>query len=127
MLKWIFIFMLIPVTEILIYIQLGKYIGLPAVMLLILGTGVAGVILTRQQGFYILTRVRADLQSGVVPRNQLLDGLLVLTGAIMLLTPGLLTDLTGFSFLIPFTRYHIREFIKKRLRKWINEGKIIIY
>ncbi|WP_418792442.1 FxsA family protein [Phosphitispora sp. TUW77] len=125
MLKWIFLFMLVPAAEIFIYIQLGKYAGLPVVVLLILGTGAAGVILTKQQGFYILTRVRENLQSGIVPGNQLLDGLIVLVGAIMLLSPGLLTDLAGFSFLIPFTRFYVREIIKKRLRKRINEGKII--
>jgi len=47
MLKWILIFMLIPATEIFIYIQLGKYVGMPVVVLLILATGAAGVILSR--------------------------------------------------------------------------------
>ncbi len=127
MLKWILIFMLIPATEIFIYIQLGKYVGMPVVVLLILATGAAGVILSRQQGFYIIKRVRENLQSGIVPGNQLLDGLLVLVGAILLLTPGLLTDLTGFLLLLPWSRVYVREFIKKRLRRWMDEGKVIFY
>ncbi|MBU7005119.1 FxsA family protein [Phosphitispora fastidiosa] len=127
MLKWILVFMLIPAAEIFIYIQLGKYVGMPAVVLLILATGAAGVILSRQQGFYIIQRFRENLQSGVVPGNQLVDGLLVLVGSILLLAPGLLTDLTGFIFLLPLTRVYVREFIKKRLRRWIDEGKVIIY
>jgi len=127
MIKWILFFMLIPVTEIYIYIQLGKYAGIPATLALILGTGIAGVILTKQQGFYILKRFREDIGSGIVPGNRLLDGLLILVGAVLLITPGLLTDLTGFSFLLPFTRFYIREFLKKKLRKWINEGKVNFY
>ena len=127
MIKWILFFMLIPVTEIYIYIQLGKYAGIPATLVLILGTGIAGVILTKQQGFYILKRFREDIGLGIVPGNRLLDGLLILVGAVLLITPGLLTDLTGFSVLLPFTRFYIREFLKKKLRKWINEGKVNFY
>jgi len=116
--------MAIPVAEIIIYIQLGKHIGLLPTLLLILGTGIAGVILTRQQGFYIIARVRQEMQSGMVPGNQLLEGLLILIGAVLLITPGLLTDLTGFALLLPYTRVYFREFLKRKIRLWVQQGKV---
>jgi UPF0716 protein FxsA len=125
--RWIAFFTIIPVTEIIIYVQLGQYIGVLPTLVLILGTGAAGVILTRQQGFYILAKVKEELRMGSVPGNQLLEGLLVLIGAVLLITPGLLTDITGFIVLFPFTRVYIREILKRKLRKWVNEGKIDIY
>lgn len=124
MINWILLFMAIPVAEIIIYIQLGKHIGLLPTLLLILGTGIAGVILTRQQGFYIIARVRQEMQSGMVPGNQLLEGLLILIGAVLLITPGLLTDLTGFALLLPYTRVYFREFLKRKIRLWVQQGKV---
>lgn len=127
MYKWIALFIIIPVSEVIIYIELGHYIGIIPTLVLIFGTGIAGAILARQQGFYILTRIREELRAGIVPGNQMLDGLLVLAGALLLLTPGLLTDITGMVLLVPFTRFYVRELLKKKLAKWIREGKINLY
>lgn len=128
MFKWLLLlFITIPVTEIAIYIQLGKYIGLWPTLTLIFGTGIAGAILAKQQGFFILSKIRGELETGTVPGNHLIDGLLLLAGALFLLTPGLLTDIAGFVLLLPFTRLLFREFLKNKLRKWIQTGKINFY
>ncbi len=127
MIKWVLLFVAVPAAEVIIYVKLGRLIGLVPTLALILGTGIAGAILAKQQGFYIITRIREEIQSGVVPGNRLLDGLLVLAGALLLLTPGLLTDLAGFVLLLPVTRVYIREFLKRKLRKWIREGKVNLY
>lgn len=124
MLKWILLFISVPVAEVIIYIVLGKHIGLLPTLTLIFGTGIAGAILAKQQGFSIVTRIRSDLQAGVIPGNHVLEGLLVFAGAVLLLTPGLLSDIAGFVLLWPFTRRYLREFLKKKLRKWIDEGRV---
>lgn len=127
MIGWVILFIAVPVAEVVIYIELGRYIGIIPTLALIFGTGIAGVILAKQQGFYIITRIREEILSGRVPGNQMLDGLLILAGALLLLTPGLLSDMAGFILLLPFTRVYIREFLKKKLRKWIRDGKVQIY
>ncbi|MHB9094967.1 MAG: FxsA family protein [Eubacteriales bacterium] len=126
MVKWILLFIAVPVAEVIIYIKLGKIIGLFPTLALIFGTGIVGVILARQQGFQIMNAVRTEIAVGRVPGNQLIDGFLILIGAVFLITPGLLTDLAGFFLLVPFTRVRVREFLKRKIRKWIREGKTSI-
>ncbi len=127
MLKLILLFIAVPVVEIIIYIKLGGYIGVFPTLALILGTGIAGAVLAKQQGFYIINRIKQELQAGIVPGNQLLEGLLVLIGALLLLTPGLLTDMVGFILLLPVTRRYVREMLKRKLQEWIREGKVNFY
>lgn len=124
MLKWFLLFVSVPVAEVIIYIVLGKNIGLLPTLALIFGTGIAGAVLAKQQGFSIINRVRSDLQAGIIPGNHLLEGFLILTGALFLMTPGLLTDIAGFILLWPVTRKYIRELLKLKLRKWIDDGRI---
>jgi len=127
MFKWILLFIAVPVAEVVIYIELGRHIGLVPTLTLIFVTGIAGAVLAKQQGFYIVRQIRNELRAGIVPGNQVLDGLLLLIGAVLLLTPGLLTDITGFVFVLPFTRRYIREWMKKKLKKWILNGKVNFY
>ena len=127
MLKWILLFIAVPVAEIIIYVQLGKLIGIPLTLVFIFGTGIIGVMLAKHQGLNTLTRARYEIAEGRVPGNHLLDGLLILLGAAFLITPGLLTDVLGFFLLIPYTRFTAREFLKRKLRKWINSGVINTY
>jgi len=127
MLKLMVLFIVIPMLEIIIYIELGKLIGVPLTLAFIFGTGIAGAFLAKHQGLYTLTRARNEVAQGRVPGNHLLDGLLILIGAMFLITPGLLTDLGGFFLLIPNTRFIVREFLKRKIRKWINTGRINTY
>lgn len=122
--KLFLLFMILPILEIILYIQMGKYIGVVPTLLMILGTGIAGVFLARQQGFITMVRAREELRYGRVPGSELLDGLLIFTGAIFLLTPGLITDLTGFVLLLPSTRKIVRRVLKKKLKKWVEMGQI---
>lgn len=125
--KLLLVFIIVPVTEIVIYIKLGQYIGLWPTLLLIFGTGIVGVFLVRTQGFQIIRQVRSELNQGRIPGNELVDGLLVLAGGLLLLTPGLLTDAAGFFMLLPPTRRIIREFFKRKIKKWIDNDRIFLY
>lgn len=125
--KWILLFITVPLAEIIIYVQLGRFIGIPLTLAVIFGTGIIGVILAKRQGLSTINRARAEMAQGRVPGNHLLDGLLILVGAVFLMTPGLLTDLAGFFLLIPDTRGVAREFLKRKIRKWINKGTVNTY
>ncbi|TLM90915.1 MAG: membrane protein FxsA [Actinobacteria bacterium] len=127
MARLLLLFIIVPVAEVVIYIKLGQVVGLWATLALIFGTGIAGAFLARTQGFQIIQQVRYEIAQGRIPGNEMVDGALVLAGGLLLLTPGLLTDVTGFLLLLPPTRKLIRELLKKKIRKWVDNGQIYFY
>ncbi|QTL99517.1 FxsA family protein [Iocasia frigidifontis] len=122
--KLLLAFTIIPLLELALLIKIGEYIGLIPTILLVGLTGVLGVSLARSQGFIVVRKIKESLQQGKMPADDLLAGLLILIGGTMLLTPGLLTDLTGFSLIIPFTRGYYTGFIKKRFVNYLRKNNI---
>jgi len=120
-------FTLIPLLELALLIKIGQYLGaLPTIFLVVI-TGGVGVFLAKNQGLLVLRKIQDDLTQGIVPGNALIDGLLVLVGSILLITPGLITDITGFSLLLPFSRSFLREYLKKKFGDLIEAGRVNIY
>lgn len=106
--------LLVPLVEIYVMIKVGGIIGaLPTVILVVL-TAVAGASLARVQGLATLQRLQATLARGEAPASEMLEGVLLLVGALLLLTPGFITDLLGFACLIPVTRRALAWQILKR-------------
>jgi len=100
----ILLFLLVPLVEIYFLIKVGSVIGaLPTVALVVL-TAVIGAALARQQGLATLQRLQATLARGETPAIEMLEGVLLLIGALLLLTPGFFTDALGFFCLLPVTR-----------------------
>jgi len=98
------LFLLVPVVEIYLLIKIGGVIGaFPTVVLVIL-TAVIGAALARYQGLATLQRLQATMARGETPAIEVFEGVLLLVGALLLLTPGFMTDLLGFACLIPVTR-----------------------
>ena len=98
------LFLLVPLVEIYLLIKIGGVIGaLPTVVLVVL-TAVLGAALARHQGLVTLQRLQATMARGEAPAIEMFEGVLLLVGALLLLTPGFLTDLLGFACLIPQTR-----------------------
>ncbi len=102
--RLLLLFSLVPVIEIYFLIEVGSRIGTLNTLAIILVTGILGAYLTRQQGFYVISQIRSTSGEGRIPGKELLHGLFVLIGGITLLTPGLLTDIAGFTMLIPYFR-----------------------
>lgn len=108
-----FLFLIVPLIEIWILIQVGQQIGaFPTILLLIL-MSIAGGILAKREGLAVWTRFRRTLARGEVPSAEAIDGVLVLFGAALLLTPGFLTDLFGLALLIPASRAGVRRAVMK--------------
>lgn len=126
LLKLFLAFTLVPIVEIYFLIQLGRVFGLLTTIILVLGTGIVGAWLARQQGMQTMLRVRNNLQQGVMPAEDLLDGFLILIAGIVLLTPGLLTDCTGILLLIPPVRFHFKRYLRKKFDEWINTHDVQI-
>ncbi len=113
-------FIVIPIVEFALLIEIGRRLGTIDTLLLIFGTGILGAYLARLEGFRILYRIQRDLASGTIPGEQLFDGLLVLVSGVVLITPGLLTDIVGLLLLFPPTRYPIKSFIRRRVRNRVS-------
>jgi UPF0716 protein FxsA len=124
MLKLLLLFTLMPLVEIWILIELGAVIGSWATILLIASTGFIGVFLARSQGFAVLYKMRKDMEAGLVPADQFFDGACILIGGALLITPGLLTDLLGFSLLIPQGRVIFKSAAYRYLNRRQSEGKL---
>ena len=113
-------FIVIPLVEFALLIEIGSRLGTLPTLLLIFGTGVVGAYLARLEGLRILYRIQREFQQGSMPAEQLFDGLLVLIAGVVLITPGLLTDIAGLILLIPVTRYPIKTFIRRRVQSWLS-------
>ena len=125
--RLLILFTCVPVLEIYVLIEAGRQIGLPATILLILLTGIAGAWLARTQGIEILRRIQMEMAEGRMPAEALLDGAMILIGGMLLLTPGFCTDLLGFTFLAPFSRTFWRDLLSKWVQRNINQGRIYIH
>lgn len=117
---------LLPILEIYILMESGRQIGAWPTVLLVVLTGIAGSWLMRQQGFAILAKAQSELAAGHLPANSLLDGILIIAGGILLLTPGFCTDLAGASMLIPGTRHTWRIWLARWLKTQITSGRLVV-
>src|SRR5687767_10455824 len=108
-----FFFLLVPLLEIAILIQVGQQIGVGPTIVLLIAMSVLGGFLAKREGLAVWTRFRATLAKGEVPSIELVDGVLVLFGAALLLTPGFLSDFLGLFLLVPATRAPIRRVVMK--------------
>ena len=113
-LKLAFFFIAIPFLEVAILIQLGSEIGVGETLLLIIVTGLLGAALARWQGLKVWRQIQGQLNQGRMPAEAMIDGLLIFAAGLVLLTPGLVTDLMGFLLLIPLTRRGFKKWLRKK-------------
>ena len=117
------LFLLVPLLEIYLLIVVGGIIGaLPTVVLVVL-TAVIGAALARHQGLATLQRLQATLARGETPAFEMLEGALLLVGALLLLTPGFFTDVLGFACLLPPTRRLLLLWFMKRFMVIPSSGQ----
>ncbi len=118
------LFVIVPLLELALLIQMGQWVGYWPTIGLVVFTGVTGAWLARMQGLRTMWRLRHDLANGRVPGQAIMDGMAVLAGGALLLAPGILTDLIGFGLLVPGTRHAIQKRIMARLERHIQEGAL---
>ena len=109
------LFLLVPLVEIYLLIKIGGVIGAFPTVVLVVFTAVLGAALARYQGLATLQRLQATIARGETPAIEVFEGVLLLVGALLLLTPGFLTDLLGFACLIPLTRRALAFWLLKRV------------
>ncbi len=121
------LFIGVPLIEVLILIKLGSLFGFWPTIFLVIGTGILGAYLAKLYGLTVWNKIQQDLNAGLMPADKLVDGLLILIGGIVLLTPGLLTDILGFMLLIPFTRSYFKRFAKAKFKDMSEQKTSTIY
>lgn len=105
------VFLIVPVVEIYLLIQVGGWIGALPTVFLVVFTAVLGALLLRYQGFVTLRNFQKSLAGGQLPALEIVEGMVLLVAGALLLTPGFFTDTIGFLCLVPpLRRWAIRRF-----------------
>jgi len=113
-------FLVVPIIEIYLLIKVGGVIGvLPTIALVVL-TAVLGAALLRSQGMQTYNRFNQALAEGRAPAAEILEGVALLIGGALLLTPGFFTDAIGFVCLLPFSRKGVIQYLIKRFNPLAN-------
>ncbi len=116
----ILLIILVPAADIGLLLFSGKTLGVIPTLSLIILTGVLGAYLAKKQGLETIRKAQAQLRAGQIPQEVVLDGVCILVGGTLLLTPGFLTDILGFLLLIPFTRILFKRLMIRVFRKKIK-------
>ena len=125
MLFLVVIFILVPIAEIYVIIQVGEAIGLVPTVVLLLADAILGSMLLRYQGRAAWIRFNRALAEGRLPHKEVFDGVLVITGGALLLTPGFLSDILGLILLIPPTRALVRAASSRFVRRRLSLGEAV--
>ena len=110
-------FIVVPLIEVMLFITIGKYIGLWNTIIIIIITGIIGAVLVKSQGITILNKALEEIKSNKIPIFSIFEGIAILIAGAFLLTPGFLTDTLGCILLIPKTRNLIISYIATHLKK----------
>ncbi|HCL68785.1 MAG TPA: exlusion protein FxsA [Gammaproteobacteria bacterium] len=98
------VFMLVPIVEMWILIEVGGWIGALPTIGLVVVTATLGLSLLKRQGLSTLLSARQKMNEGSIPATELVSGVMLAVGGALLLTPGFVTDMVGLVLLIPQTR-----------------------
>jgi UPF0716 protein FxsA len=118
----VLIFILVPIAELYVIIKVGGVIGVLPTLALLLADAVLGSMLLRHQGRAAWIRFNRALAEGRLPHKEVFDGVLVIVGGTLLLTPGFLTDILGLILLIPPTRALVRGMSARWVRRRMAMG-----
>ncbi len=121
------LFTLIPLIELYLLITVGSYLGAGLTILVVLGTGMAGAYLARLEGWRTWQKIQSELQNGAAPANELIGGVLILAAGLLLITPGILTDVVGFSLLLPPIRAALQVALRRALEKRVRSTDIEVH
>jgi UPF0716 protein FxsA len=125
--KLLLLFLLVPALELALLIELGGRLGTVPTLLLLALTGFLGAALARRQGLGALRAAQEQMQRGELPAGPIVDGILILVAALLLITPGVLTDGLGFLLLLRSFRDRVKSMLLTRFRRGIEERRIRVY
>lgn len=108
------LFTLGPLIELALLLYFADTFGWRATLVTVVATGLLGAWLVRREGWRAWERIQRDLNEGRMPTNSMIDGLMIFAGGVLLITPGVLSDLLGLALVFPPTRALIRRYVRRR-------------
>lgn len=127
MVRWLIVaFLVVPVIEIAVIVQVGSWIGVVPTVALLLFESLLGAYLLKREGRRAWGTLRETLANGVMPDVALVDAALVLIGGTLLLTPGFVTDIVVFACVLPFTRPAIRRLVTRLILRQVGSSTRLI-
>ena len=115
-------FIIVPLLELAVIIQVGQGLGVLPTIGLLLVVSIVGAWLVKFQGLGVMNRIRRQLAAGQMPTDELVNGVLILVAGALMLPPGFITDAVGLSLLFPPSRAVVRRFLAQRFRASIITG-----
>jgi UPF0716 protein FxsA len=116
----VLIFIVVPIVELAVIIQVGQAVGVLNTVALLLLVSFVGAWLVKRDGMGVWRRFRRQVDSGVIPARELADGVMIILAGALLMTPGFVTDLLGLSLLLPPVRAAIRATTLARITRRIR-------
>ncbi|WP_336863415.1 FxsA family protein [Peribacillus frigoritolerans] len=115
-----------PVVEIIVLLLSGNLIGFWPTLFLIVATGLIGVYLAKRQGMETWKKAQEQIRYGMMPGNEIIDGICIFIGAALLLSPGLISDIMGLILVFPPTRNLLKPIVIRFIMNRMNKGKVTI-
>jgi UPF0716 protein FxsA len=122
----VLLFIVLPIVEIYVIIQVGQAIGALWTILLLIADSLIGARLLSWQGRDAWRRFQEALATGRMPHNEIFDGVMIVVGGTLLLTPGFITDIFGLFLLLPPTRALLRRFLIRSISRRGTAARVII-
>ncbi|MGE6611341.1 FxsA family protein [Peribacillus sp. NPDC076916] len=115
-----------PVVEIIVLLLSGNLIGFWPTLFLIVATGLIGAYLAKRQGMETWKKAQEQIRYGMMPGNEIIDGICIFIGAALLLSPGLISDIMGLILVFPPTRKLLKPIVIRFIMNRMNKGKVTI-
>lgn len=115
-----------PVVEIIVFLLSGNLIGFWPTLFLIVATGLIGAYLAKRQGMETWKKAQEQIRYGMMPGNEIIDGICIFIGAALLLSPGLISDIMGLILVFPPTRNLLKPIVIRFIMNRMNKGKVTI-
>ena len=125
--RLVLLFTIVPLAEVYILIKIGSHIGGFNTILLVVLTAGLGAWLARLQGLRTLRQIQSSLSQGQIPAEELIDGVLILAGGILLVTPGVLTDLFALGLLFSYPRTYFKRWLRRRFDRMMAAGDVRLH
>ena len=125
--KLFLIFAVIPVIELALLIKIGSIIGTFNTIAIVILTAIIGAYMVKLEGLGVMYRIQKNMQEGIFPGEELINGMMILIAGALLLTPGFFTDIIGFLMVFPFSRNHIKKIARHYIEKKMSSGEIDIH
>lgn len=121
---WLLIvFIVVPIIELWVMVQVAGAIGALPTVLLVVASSLAGLWLMKVEGLGVLRRMQRQLDAGELPAEEVVDGVLILLGGLLMFLPGFVSGALGLLLLLPPVRALLRPLVSARARRRIDRGQ----